>query len=141
MLKVTSNTARVTDATMVRKIVNEFAYRDCEFNICDDKGEATLELEGEGLFFPLACRETHLPDEKQFPDNESWDQACDDMLYEKGETSFDDLLVELASFLQTPLIILVAELSEFVAYAFTFIINPGSTTVEKLDAKVSSEDI
>jgi hypothetical protein len=142
-VKLSSTRVKVRDSEKVRGILDAYETEGVEIQLQDDR---TLEMAFEEedpnwSEWPLALHRDQWPDEDRFPDvaisdtdpleESAWDKAFE----EKGKEGFLSLLRELASYLESPLLVLVtARTYDFnFAGATVWLVQPGTTEVQSLE--------
>jgi hypothetical protein len=155
-VQLTSTNAKVNDPQTVRKILDSYALRGVDIELCEEGSGGTLKMafqEGDPDWWawPLALHRDQWPDEEQYPDEDQFDEdelgEDEDELgetewgkryEEKGEEGFLALLRDLAPCLETPLMLLVVGKDHFTSFysAQAWTVHPGSKNVETLDVSL-----
>jgi hypothetical protein len=131
IVKLKSTKAIVTDVKKVRDIFDTYTYTGVDYKIRSLKGKKALELIGPYDLWPEAIKADLLPSEDKFDNQDDYDEAWLVAWGDKGEQGFQNLLIELAAYLETPLLILVASI-ENGCTSQTWLVEPGCKDVREL---------
>jgi hypothetical protein len=99
-----STKARVTDVQAVKAVLARYW---CDFKahvVRRGAGAGTLTLSGGGS--PEALLADEFPDRREYPHQDTWDDAVGDLAAAHGEERFAALLRDLAPYLETPLTVI-----------------------------------
>jgi hypothetical protein len=133
-----STKAKVREPEKMRALLASWKWKGMEINLQEEKSGWTLEMayhEGdvEGWQLPVALRIEDLPSEDEYPGEDAFFEAEDEVYDEKGGEGFLTFLRELAAYLESPLLILVAVgLSGLDYWAKVWRVEPGAKEVQTL---------
>jgi len=127
------NRPTVNNPEAVHRILEQFHVRpELQVASGDEAGKSELtfvshkEMEVE---WPCAIRANELPVE---PDSDEWDEAVEYLCEQCGQQGFADLLLALAPYLNSPLVLQAASFSSAGEFyrAKEWTVRPGATEVE-----------
>lgn len=132
-----SNKAKIRSPEKVKEILDSYELDYVDINLHESEKECELEmslLSNDPEAGPLAwaLSSDWLPDKEEFPDDDAWFEAVDDLMREKGDDGFLALLRDLAPYLETPLMILAAGHECRWSSARVLRVQPGHQDVEEL---------
>lgn len=133
---VTSNTAMVSDLDAVHAVLSKYEI-DGDIHSRREKGGrgGMIRIRGEETW-PRAVKRDELP-----PPNDTDDDGWLDVMFEKGDQGFLDLLLALAPYLTTPLVVQSVTIDrQYFFNAQEWIIRPGATEVETKAIEILSDD-
>jgi hypothetical protein len=130
-IEIQSTKANVSNVQAVKSIFDSYWY-DFDFQIetHDSAGNGCLTLSGIDSW-PEAMHLEDLPDDEEYPDEDDWDDALQDLLMEKGNEGFVAMLRKLAPYLETPLTVVWYSIDAYDFHgAGRWTVWPGSPDVQ-----------
>lgn len=130
---LTSTEAKVRNHQAVQVLLDSYECDDVEIWLTqqDDGWVLLLAPVFDDWCWPTAIRVEEVLDPNQYPDEESYEEAMCELRGEKGSEGFRDLLRNIAPHLESPLLILLGNLS-YDSGATAWCIQPGATEPVRL---------
>jgi hypothetical protein len=136
-----SNKAKVRDHDSVLIVLADYDLDGVEIDVKKENSSWTLEMayhdsDFNSLTAPRAVRLEEMPDPDEYSNDDDLYMAQQDTFDEKGGEGFLALLVDLAHYLESPLMILVADASLCGGFGYAaqvLRIEPGGIEVESLE--------
>lgn len=139
---LTSNEAQIRDLQKVREISDNYENRNVEILLDEEKSTLAMKYENEHpdlMEWPEALHRDRWPTKEQFPDEEAWHDAWDELYEDKGKEGFLALLRDLARYLESPLVVLFTDWDSNGLVARVWNVQPGVKELEVLEALLSRD--
>jgi hypothetical protein len=139
-IEVTSTKAKVRDPQKIQEILDSYEVCGVGIKLQEEKDEWVLEMafedkDDESLDWwpsPAALHLDQLPMDEEYPEEDDLFDEWDKRLGDQGDEGFLALLRDLATVIQTPLLILSANRDEEGSSAKVWSLQPGTKEVETL---------
>lgn len=135
MIAVSSTKPKVRDTEKLSEILNGHNCLRVKF-VLDEAGNLEVvlannpDLEDE---WPQAIKPSQLPSREAYAEEYEWEDAVDFAFGEKGDEGFLELLLEMAPYLESPLIILAIQHPDADSDAKVWLVQPAATEVQTLE--------
>lgn len=132
---IASTKAKVKDVEKLNKVMDHYESRGFGITV-DEEGNLEVVKSRDGYDYPEALKKAQLLRKKLYASQDDWFFALSDLFDQKGDAGFLSWLEEIATCLETPLMILTLVRSNTDSDCQVWRVAPGEKEVETLSTSI-----